>query len=116
MDFAKLSRIGASMLLASAAAAAIAAAPAHADNGGGTWCPGQPLPQATVFQILPGGALSMTGSLPPPPWDMSVCHDWYHTMVDNGDGTKTNSIVEGRLLPMNCGLFACPVPPGTPAN
>ena len=117
MNFTRtVTRMMTSALLAGGVAVGLAAGGAHADNGGGTWCPGQPLPQAYNFQIMPAGGLSMTGPVTDAVnWDMTVCHDWYHKMVDNGDGTKTNTVVEGRLLPMNCGLFWCPVPPGTPA-
>lgn len=108
-------RIMTAALLAGGAALGLSAG-AHADNGAGTWCPGQPLPSSYNYLITPDGALRMTGPVPGGEnWDMTVCHDWYRHMVDNGNGTKTNAVVEGRLLPVNCGLFWCPVPPGTPA-
>jgi hypothetical protein len=110
-----VTRLVTAALLAGGAAMGLANG-VHADNGGGTWCPGQPLPQAYNFQITPDGGLSMTGPVPDAVnWDMNVGRDCYPRMADNGNGTKTNSVVEGRPLPMNCGLFWCPVPPGTPA-
>jgi hypothetical protein len=92
---------------------------AWATDGPITWCPGQSMEQPT------GPNRSGTQY----DWNMGVCHTWYRVSYGFGnvfkivDGTRTlsgSSAWEGDNPPgapvINCGLFACPIPPQPDPN